>query len=222
MTADSKRKKLTLFYPMRLSDLHFQAKKAQTISRHSSFKARISLAVNLFLCLLQEAKVPTLDRRPGRPAFHHQGPPTAPQAYIAAAAADERTPKGPPSPLAAVAGGLDSQLMPPGLRDPILRQGLVDMLSRRQGVDAGNGGGGLLQSMLSLAAGGGLRQGARMTAQQQQQQQQQQLLMEEAAAAMKPSDSLQAPGRRRFRGGGPSAMKYQQVRVDLTCQSWNS
>ncbi len=158
--------------------------------------------------------MPTLDRRPGRPAFHHQGPPTAPQAYIAAAAADERTPKGPPSPLAA-AGGLDSQLMPPGLRDPVLRQGLVDMLSRRQGgVDAGNGGsGGLLQSMLSLAAGG-RRQGARMTAQQQLQQQQQ-LLMEEAAAAMRPSDSLQAPGRRRFRGGGPSAMKYQQVRVDL-------
>ncbi len=159
--------------------------------------------------------MPTLDRRPGRPAFHHQGPPTAPQAYIAAAA-DERTPKGPPSPLAAAAAsGLDSQLMPPGLRDPVLRQGLVDMLSRRQGgVDAGNGGGngGLLQSMLSLAAGGGRRQGARMTAQQQQQQ----LLMEEAAAAaMRPSDSLQAPGRRRFRGGGPSAMKYQQVRVDL-------
>jgi hypothetical protein len=159
--------------------------------------------------------VPTLDRRPGRPAFHHQGPPTAPQAYIAAAAADERTPKGPPSPLtAAAASGLDSQLMPPGLRDPVLRQGLVDMLSRRQGgVDAGNGGGGgLLQSMLSLAAGG-RRQGARMTAQQHQQQ----LLMEEAAAAMRPSDSLQAPGRRRFRGG-PSAMKYQQVRVDITCQ----
>jgi hypothetical protein len=165
--------------------------------------------------------VPTLDRRPGRPAFHHQGPPTAPQAYIAAAAADERTPKGPPSPLAAAAAsGLDSQLMPPGLRDPLLRQGLVDMLSRRQGgVDGGNGGGGggLLQSMLSLAAGGGRRQGARMTAQQQLQQQQQ-MLMEEAAAAMRPSDSLQAPGRRRFRGGGPSAMKYQQVRVDLTCQ----
>jgi hypothetical protein len=160
--------------------------------------------------------VPTLDRRPGRPAFHHQGPPTAPQAYIAAAA-DERTPKGPPSPLAAAAaGGLDSQLMPPGLRDPVLRQGLVDMLSRRQGgVDAGNGGGGgLLQSMLSLAAGGGRRQGARMTVQQQLQQQQQQLLMEEAAAAMRPSDSLQAPGRRRFRGG-PSAMKYQQVRVEM-------
>jgi hypothetical protein len=154
--------------------------------------------------------VPTLDRRPGRPAFHHQGPPTAPQAYIAA---DERTPKGTPSPLAAAAaGGLDSQLMPPGLRDPLLRQGLVNMLSRRQGgVDGGNGGGGLLQSMLSLAAGG-RRQGARMTAQQQQQQQ---LLMEEAAAAMRPSDSLQAPGRRRFRGGGPSAMKYQQVRVNL-------
>jgi hypothetical protein len=170
------------------------------------------LAVNLLFCLLQEAKVPTLDRRPGRPAFHHQGPPTAPQAYIA----DERTPKGPPSPLAAAAAsGLDSQLMPPGLRDPVLRQGLVDMLSRRQGgVDAGNGGGGLLQSMLSLAAGG-RRQGARMTAQQQLQQQQ--LLMEEAAAAMRPSDSLQAPGRRRFRGG-PSAMKYQQVRMDLTCQ----
>ncbi len=165
--------------------------------------------------------MPTLDRRPGRPAFHHQGPPTAPQAYIAAAAADERTPKGPPSPLAAAAAsGLDSQLMPPGLRDPLLRQGLVDMLSRRQGgVDGGNGGGGggLLQSMLSLAAGGGRRQGARMTAQQQLQQQQQ-MLMEEAAAAMRPSDSLQAPGRRRFRGGGPSAMKYQQVRVDLTCQ----
>ncbi len=165
--------------------------------------------------------MPTLDRRPGRPAFHHQGPPTAPQAYIAASAADERTPKGPPSPLAAAAAnGLDSQLMPPGLRDPVLRQGLVDMLSRRQGgVDAGNGGGGggLLQSMLSLAAGGGRRQGARMTAQQQLQQQQQQMLMEEAAAAMRPSDSLQAPGRRRFRGG-PSAMKYQQVRVDLTCQ----
>jgi hypothetical protein len=159
--------------------------------------------------------VPTLDRRPGRPAFHHQGPPTAPQAYIATAA-DDRTPKGPPSPLAAAAAsGLDSQLMPPGLRDPVLRQGLVDMLSRRQGgVDAGNGGGGgLLQSMLSLAAGG-RRQGARMTAQQQQQQLQQQLLMDEAAAAMRPSDSLQAPGRRRFRGG-PSAMKYQQVRVDL-------
>ncbi len=161
--------------------------------------------------------MPTLDRRPGRPAFHHQGPPTAPQAYIAAA--DERTPKGPPSPLAAAAAsGFDSQLMPPGLRDPVLRQGLVDMLSRRQGgVEAGNGGGGgggLLQSMLSLAAGGGRRQGARMTAQQQQQQ----LLMDEAAAAMRPSDSLQAPGRRRFRGGGPSAMKYQQVRVDLTCQ----
>ncbi len=146
--------------------------------------------------------MPTLDRRPGRPAFHHQGPPTAPLE------GDQRTPKGPAGLVAAL--GLQSSQLPPALRDSLFRRGLADMISRRQGGGGANGGTG--GHLLSMLGGGGVpavedgppaglrRAGIRVNQQE----------LEESAAALRPTDSLQPPGRRRFLGG-PSAMKYQQV-----------
>jgi hypothetical protein len=148
----------------------------------------------------QESKVPTLDRRPGRPIFHHQGPPTAPQSDRGAVKESSSPPASP--------------MLPAALRESLLRQGvpaagLADMLSKRQG-----GGGGLIKSLLGGGEQGFLGQLA--AANRRQGHPRAGFRPQEESPVIRPllSDSLQPPppDRRRLLRGGPSAMKYQQVR----------